>query len=220
MPVREDGSQDEESGKAVEIRAKGPDMRVERMVAAVLIALMAIHDLGSFTNPGPKLSPISNPGSGVQENWEGILLNDKYFSDVIDAIDSCGIPPQDLIILGGEYNYRHWTYYLPEAETIWTKYLLYYPIREGRGIWVSRNRHQDQVIPETRVSSPDEDSLEARFPIGDAKGIIVFPEEWKSFSVSGEVIPLDGNVDEALCYLVKPGSATSIVFSDGVFRLE
>ncbi|HDS29600.1 MAG TPA: hypothetical protein ENN67_01015 [Firmicutes bacterium] len=218
--VPKDCALDEKGAKPEGVKAKGPDMRVERMIAGVMIALMVIHDWGSFTNPGPKLSPIANPGAGVQENWEGILLNDKYFDEIIKAVDSCGIPLENLIILGGQYNYRHWTYYFPEAETVWTKYLLYYPVREGRGIWFSRNRVQNQVMPEIRPSIISGDVLEAVLPIDDYEGIIVFPEEWKNFLKSGEITPLLSGKGEELCFLVKPEGAKKIIFGGGVFRLE
>jgi 4-amino-4-deoxy-L-arabinose transferase-like glycosyltransferase len=192
--------------------AKGPDMRVEKFVAWFLMVLMAMHEVGAFVDRN----------SQSQESWRGIIARDQFVSDVVEAVKSAPIPMSNLIVLGGEDDYRHWTYYLPETTVIWTKYVLYRDIRPGVGVWVSHDRHQNMTIPEIITT---DDSPEAIFDLAGSRGVVVFPPEFAMFAGSGTVILLGGGEPngekiEPVAYLLETGPATRLIFQTGKWWLE
>jgi len=188
---------------------RDPDPRVERLVAWLLVAFVAMNDIGGFID------------SGSQESLKGIVARDYWIGTVVEAIEAAPVPTGDLVVLGGEDDYRHWTYYLPEAETIWTKYLLYNPIRQDTRVWVSRDRHQEKVLPELRHS--DGGAVAAVFDVSGSRGIVVFADELERFAGSALVMPLlapEETDSEPVCWLVEVSVASRIVFSEGEWRLE
>ncbi len=195
------------------IVARGPDTRVEMLVGVLFIVLMLFHQWGVF---------FAGSESEIQENWRGIVARDTYIESVVSAIEDSGVPMEDLVVLGGTDDYRHWTYYLPESRTIWSKYLLYYPVTEGTTVWVSRDRHQDMLQPEISGDPSSANGLTAMFALNGAGGLVVFPDEWERFVGSGIVTPLgvEESAEDPLCYLVSARGASWIVFRNGVFWLE
>jgi hypothetical protein len=222
--IREQDKRSEDTAASV---VKGPDVRVERLVAWLLIALMAMHEVGVFTEgvfggPG-RIDPNKAIGELGQENWRAIVARDTWLEDVISAVNKAPYRASELIVLGGVDDYRHWTYYIPEARTIWTKYLLYYPVRRGRGAWVSQWRRQEMVQPEVTDGGDPNGPLTARIPIGGAKGIVVFGDELERFEGSAVVTGLGGEVGgsgEAVCYFIPTGEKVAIAFREGVWWLE
>ena len=149
------------------------------------------------------------------------MARDVWLDDVIESVENIPIPPEKLIILGGDDDYRHWTYYLPESRSIWTKYLLYNPIRENTTVWISQNRLQEKVSPQI---SEINGQLEASFPLDESEGIVVFPDEMELFTGTGMIMPImsDEEVEdeEPLCYLISTAGESEIVFTEGAWRLE
>ena len=135
------------------------------------------------------------------------------------------VPLDKIVILGGEDDYRHWTYYFPEAKVIWTKYLLYRPIKRGERIWVSHGRHQDKVAPEF-VGGAESEEITALLPIEGSDALVVFPDEMEKFIGEaivvglGEIIPEERGKPQPVCFLVHTGNASKIAFRGGFWWLE
>jgi len=198
-------SEGEEKGAGV-TTGKGPDPRVGRFVAWVLVGLMVMNDIGGFID------------SRTNESLSAIRENDRYFRAAISAVKSAPVPQSELIILGYS-NYRHWTYYFPEAEIIWSKYLLFNPIGRNTRVWVSRGRHQEKVLPdeirEVQIEGVDKPVFEASFFTRGAKGLIVFPAEMDHFSGTAQVMPLfagEEGESEPVCYIISLENVERIVF--------
>jgi len=212
--IRDPDPEDEEKSR------KGPDAKVGQLVAWLLIVLTAMAYIGVFIDDGGALdeetvTPV------VQESLIGIMARDVWLDDVIESVENIPIPADQLVILGGEDDYRHWTYYLPESRSIWTKYLLYNPIRENTTVWISQNRLQEKVSPQI---SEINGQLEASFPLDESEGIVVFPDEMELFTGTGMIMPImsDEEVEdeEPLCYLISTAGESEIVFTEGAWRLE
>ncbi len=197
-PVSDNGEENGE-GTEVQLVKTEPDRRVGLLVAWALLLLVALNDIGGFLD------------ESKHESWVGILARDVYVHDVIEAVDESPVPRDQLIILGGTDDYRHWTYYLPESTSI----------------WISSDRVQNKTNLETFHLDGDDSPLAAIYPLDGSQGIIVFPEEMDKFIGNVEITglgyelmePVDGE-PVPLCYLVEPGDLTKIVFSDGVWWLE
>jgi len=175
------GSPDDEDEPEKEPVIKGPDKRVEKLVAWVLVGLMVMHDFGAFGM------------ADYNESWAGIRDNDYYFGTVLATMDDIDVPQDKWIVLGGEANYRHMTYYLPDARVIWTKYILYRPVREGIEVWISRNRMQEKVIPdvESRTALSNEEIIDVQaavFSIDDSAIIVGFPLEAEQFRGDTDIL--------------------------------
>lgn len=201
-------------------KSKGPDLKVGQLVAWLLIVLVAMHEVGVFIDD----TPVEEDGidAAVQESLIGIMARDIWLGEVIDGVKSVPVPRDKLIILGGEDDYRHWTYYLPESRSIWTKYLLYNPIRENTTVWVSQNRIQNKISPE--ISEID-DRLKASYPLDNAEALIVFPDEMALLAGTKAMAPImpgdqTDEDEEPLCWLVSMGDASEIVFTEGSWWLE
>jgi hypothetical protein len=155
----------------------------------------------------------------------GIIARDFFIQSVISVVRESPVPERELLLLGGEDDYRHWTYYLPEARIIWTKYLLYRDIRPGVKVWVSHERHQDPVIPDVAPGQA-EGSMVASFPLEGERAIFVLPEEMEKFVGTATVVPLgpedasEGGSAEPVGFLVNVGNATRIVFGGGTWTLQ
>jgi hypothetical protein len=132
------------------------------------------------------------------------------------------VPQPDILVLGGVDDYRHWTYYLPEGRVVWTKYLLYYPIREGVMVWVSQNRHQDLVPPEVDVVAGRPAS--AAFTLDGERAVFALPDEFEKFlgSQRAEAVyaESDGSDSEPIGYAIPCEGMTRIVFREGNWWLE
>jgi hypothetical protein len=201
------------NGETVELPGKPADIRVERLVAVVLIILMAVGDVGMFTSRN----------TASQESYGGIVKTDQLIESVVSGIQSSPVPEKDILILGGEEDYRHWTYYLPEAHALWTKYVLYMKFHAGVTVWLSYERHQDKIEPD--VSTGADGFPRASVPVGDAKAVFVRPKEFELYSGTGGIIEisgkaLEGEKPEPVGYLIDISGKKDVIFSEGRWWLE
>lgn len=193
------------------VQLTGPDQRVERLVAWLLCFFLALNWFGMFISSANK----------SQESWNGIQARDDYIETVIDTIRNAPLPENELLILGGDDDYRHWSYYFPEARTVWTKYLLYKKIRQHTKVWISSNRRQE--LTSVPLIENSDGSLRAEISLNDARGVISFPDEITKYVGDDRLIPLGGINDgssEPLCFLIMTSGKTKLVFQDGSWFLK
>jgi hypothetical protein len=211
-----------DNGVTIEKPGKKADIRVERLVAYTLIFLMATHEIGVFFE-------MKNP---TQECFNGIVKTDQLVSGVVSGIHESPIAEKDILILGGEEDYRHWTYYLPEARSIWTKYVLHIEFHPGVTVWLSQHRHQDKVALGV-TTDPASGQPRAEFPLTGEKAVFVRPKEMDQFArPDNPGIPPTGIIEitgkaqikdvkpETLGFLVDTSGKTKVVFSQGKWWME
>jgi hypothetical protein len=213
--VREETSDEKENRECEEPVTKPgtqPDIRVGKFVAWVLIILVAMNDVGGFTD------------KKNHETWFGIISSDRMIESVIDAVHEVPVPLEEVLLLGDSDGYRHWAYYIPEANTVWIKYLLYFPVREGLGIWKSRDRDQYKLFPLITMDESVEDGGIAVISLEGLTGIVVFPDEMLMYEGAGILYPMgiDEEVEdsEPIAYFLETGDAEEILFGGGKWWIE
>lgn len=213
--VREKTSDEKENGESEVTDTKPgiePDIRIGKFVAWVLIILVAMNDVGGFIN------------SDGQESWQGIVYNDLKIERDINAVHEAPVPLEEVLLLGDSDGYRHWAYYIPEANTVWIKYLLYFPVREGLGIWKSHDRDQNRIFPEITMNESVEDGGVAVISLDGLTGIVVFPDEMLMYEGAGILYPMgiDEEVEdsEPVAYFLETGDAEKILFGGGKWWIE
>ncbi len=213
--VREETSdekENDENEESVTIPGTQPDIRVGKFVAWVLIILVAMNDIGGFID------------SDGQESWQGIVSNDLKIESVINAVHEAPVPLEEVLLLGDSKGYRHWAYYIPEVNTLWIKYLLYFPVREGLGIWKSQERDQYRIFPEITMNESAEDGGVAIISLDGLTGIVVFPDEMLMYQGVGILYPIgiDEDVEdsEPIAYFLETGDAGKILFGGGKWWIE
>ncbi|MCK4719901.1 hypothetical protein KAU08_04545 [bacterium] len=213
--VREETSdekENEENEEPVTKPGTQPDIRVGKFVAWVLIILVAMNDVGGFTD------------KKNHETWFGIISSDRMIESVIDAVHEVPVPLEEVLLLGDSDGYRHWAYYIPEVNTVWIKYLLYFPVREGLGIWISRDRDQSRLFPLITMNESVEDGGIAVISLEGLTGIVVFPDEMLKYEGAGILYPMgiDEEVEDSvpIAYFLETGHAEKILFGGGKWWIE
>ncbi len=213
--VREETSdekENEENEEPVTKPGTQPDIRVGKFVAWVLIILVAMNDVGGFTD------------KKNHETWFGIISSDRMIESVIDAVHEVPVPLEEVLLLGDSDGYRHWAYYIPEVNTVWIKYLLYFPVREGLGIWISRDRDQSRLFPLITMNESVEDGGIAVISLEGLTGIVVFPDEMLKYEGAGILYPMgiDEEVEDSvpIAYFLETGHAEEILFGGGKWWIE
>jgi len=209
VPGSAEGSQDKSE---VGNKQSLPDLRVGKFVLTVLIILIMLNDYEG----------LSKNESG--ENLLEIKIRDQYIGSIVNAIQNAGVDEERLMIvagpgdLGSPGNYRHLQYYIPDAKSIWVKYILYYPVREDIHLWRSDRSEKgipDEIFP-VQVDDIDPPPLAASFDLDGIDGIIAFEKEKGVFEGRENIAPLfESPMDksgEPVCYLIDTRRSSRVVF--------
>lgn len=191
-----------------------PDKRVEPFVALIMTGLMVMSYYGTFTHPA----------STEQESLNGIIARDLYIESVLNTIHMQDLDISGTVILGGEDDYRHWTYYFPSEYCIWTKYLLDYSPVEGRGIRTSQNHQQTFLYPQ--LLKDENTGIEwALIDISEYDTLICFNDDYARLGETERrsAIPIYVSSEtediEPVCFIINIDNDFA-EFTKGMWKLE